>query len=83
VVVINNVLMNSANPITGTLFHKALSSQASHACQSPLTGGVGWDSIQGLKLEAQDLGSKVSSLSSTTISEAEGELEEGSKGGER
>jgi hypothetical protein len=50
--VIDNVLMNLANPNLGTLLYRASSSQVVQASQESLMKGAGWVSVQGSKLEA-------------------------------
>jgi hypothetical protein len=39
----DNVLMNSDNPVAGTLFHKTSASQVLHSSSEPEVG-AGWDS---------------------------------------
>jgi hypothetical protein len=72
--------MNLANLNSGTPLRRAPSSQFIQASGDPLMEGAGWVSVQGSKLEAQDLMIEESSPS-IAISKEEGELEEESKGG--
>jgi hypothetical protein len=80
VAVIEIVLMNSANPSSGTPLSRVSSSQVVQAYRESSRGSAGWVSVQGLKLEARDRLSEGSSAS-TAISEEEGESEEESEGG--
>jgi hypothetical protein len=80
VAVIEIVLMNLANPVLGTQFLRASSSQLIQAFREPSKGGAGWVSIQGSKLEAGDRVTKESSVS-IAISEEEGKSDEASEGG--
>jgi hypothetical protein len=70
--VINTVLMNSANPNSGTPLRRASSSRVLQASGDPSMEGTRWVSTQGLKLEAQDLLTK-GSLALIAISEEESE----------
>jgi hypothetical protein len=78
--VIDTVLMNSANPVTGTPLGRAASSQVFQASWVSLMEGAGWVSVQGLKLEARDRMFE-ESLTLIAIFKEEGELEEESEGG--
>jgi hypothetical protein len=80
VAVIDNVLMNLANPNSGTPLCRALSNQVFQASQELPMEGAGWVSVQGSKLKARDQMTK-ESLTSIAISEEEGESVEEIEGG--